>query len=51
MVLGQNWNLVVEWISQYQKLALVVIGVMVVLFIEYKLHRQQRQQIAVPTKK
>lgn len=49
MVLGQHWNQVVVWLSQYQKLVLVAIGVVAVLFIVYKVRQLRGQQIATPS--
>lgn len=49
MVLGQNWNLVVEWISQYQKVVLVGIGLVAILFVVYKLRQMRSQTVPVPT--
>lgn len=49
MVLGQNWNLVVEWISQYQKVVLVGIGLVAILFVVYKLRQVRSQSVPVAT--
>jgi membrane protein DedA with SNARE-associated domain len=48
MVLGQNWNQVVVWISQYQKVVLVVIGLTAIAFVVYKLRTMQRRSVADP---
>lgn len=49
MVLGQNWNQVVEWISQYQKVVLVGIGLVAILFVVYKLRQVRSQSVSVTT--
>jgi membrane protein DedA with SNARE-associated domain len=49
MVLGQNWNQVVVWISQYQKVVLAAIAIAVVLFVVYKVRQLRMNQASVPT--
>lgn len=49
MVLGQNWSQVVEWISQYQKVVLVVVGVAAIGFVVYKLRQVRNQSVPVTT--
>lgn len=46
MVLGQNWNQVVVWLSQYQKVVLAVIGVVAIVFVGYKVRQMQRRPAA-----
>jgi len=49
LVLGQNWNQVLGWLSQYQKVVLAVIGVAVVLFVVYKVRQLRTNQTPAPT--
>ncbi len=51
MLLGQNWGQVVEWLSQYQKVVLLVIGTAAIFFVVYKLRqlRTTSAPAAAPT--
>jgi len=42
-ILGQNWQLVMEWIGRYEKIVLVLGVVVVVVFVVKRLHGRRHQ--------
>jgi len=46
VLLGANWEQVIEWMDQYQKITLVLVAIIVVLFIVWRVRAMRRGDTA-----
>lgn len=49
VLLGANWEQVIEWMDQYQKITLVIVAIIVVLFIVWRVRSMRRGDAATAT--